>query len=219
MHLSLKFRNMKKVLLLSCSVIFFYSCKNDSKENRLQDADPMEIPATQDENETNPTIKDTISVEKTVEKVETSQVNKDAAENTFNKKDYASFGANFTPTTVLNREQMLKKYKNLKPGDTISVAFESQINEVCKKKGCWMDVSLGKDQKSFVKFKDYGFFVPLNADKSDAIIRGKAFIDEVSVAQLKHYAKDGGKSQEEIDKINSPKVTYAFQADGVMIKR
>ena len=114
---------------------------------------------------------------------------------------------------------MLKKYKNLKAGDTIAVAFESTINEVCKKKGCWMDVSLGKDQKSFVKFKDYGFFVPLNADKSDAIIRGKAFIDEVSVSELKHYAKDAGKSQEEIDKIISPKVTYAFQADGVLIKR
>ncbi len=206
---------MKKLILISCSVIFFYSCKNDSQEKNNQDADPKEITVSESNIDKTSNLKDTISVEKTVKQVPMTE----AKNKTFDKEDYASFGATFTTNTVLNKEQMLKKYQTLKHGDTISVTFESQINEVCKKKGCWMDVSLGKDQKSFVKFKNYGFFVPLNADKSDAIISGKAFIDEVSVAQLKHYAKDGGKSQEEIDKIMSPKVTYAFQADGVLIKR
>ncbi len=210
---------MKKLLILSCSVIFFYSCKNDSQENTIQDSYPKETPAPEDTNNDTLILKDTISIEKTIEEVPVTIVNEDVTSITFNKKDYVSFGATFTPSAVLNKAQMLQKFKNLKPGDTVSVAFESTINEVCKKKGCWMDVSLGKDQKSFVKFKDYAFFVPLNADKSDVIIRGKAFIDEVSVLQLKHYAKDGGKSQEEIDKITSPKVTYAFQADGVLIKR
>lgn len=210
---------MKKLLLLSFSVIFFSSCKNDTKENATPDAELKEVPATQENNEDTPILKDTISVETTTQSIEIAKGSEKMSEKAFNKKDYASFGAAFTPSAILSKEQMLSKYKNLKAGDTISVAFESTINEVCKKKGCWMDVSLGKDQKSFVKFKDYGFFVPLNADNSAAIIKGKAFIDEVSVAQLKHYAKDGGKSQEEIDKILSPKVTYAFQADGVLIKR
>ena len=210
---------MKKVVLFSFSVLLLWSCKNEISEDLMNDSEVKEMQMNEDKIEDSPILKDTISVEKAVEQVPVAQATEKPSTETFNKKDYASFGTSFTPAKVLTKEQMLNKYKNLKAGDTISVAFESQIKEVCKKKGCWMDVALGKDQKSFVKFKDYGFFVPLNADNSDAIIRGKAFIDEVSVAQLKHYAKDGGKSQEEIDKIISPKVTYAFQADGVLIKR
>ena len=209
---------MKKLLLLSISIICFSSCKNDAKEPMPEDSTAKEIPAEAVDSKDTIILKDTMSVETTIKEVPVVKVSEKNAVN-FNKKEYASYGTNFTPSTVLSKEQMLTKYKTLKAGDTISVAFQSTINEVCKKKGCWMDVSLGSNQKSFVKFKDYGFFVPLNADKSDAIIRGKAFIDEVSVAELKHYAKDGGKSQEEIEKIMSPKVTYAFQADGVLIKR
>jgi hypothetical protein len=36
---------------------------------------------------------------------------------------------------------------------------------------------------------------------------------------LKHYAKDGGKSKEEIAKIKKPEVTYAFTATGVYLKK
>jgi hypothetical protein len=114
---------------------------------------------------------------------------------------------------------MLKKYKTLKKGDSISVKFKSTIKEVCKKKGCWMQMDLSDNNQSFVKFKDYGFFVPLNADNSEAIVNGIAFIDVVTVDELKHYAKDAGKSQAEINKITKPEITYAFKATGVLIKK
>ncbi|MEY2629280.1 MAG: hypothetical protein RLZZ469_175 [Bacteroidota bacterium] len=137
----------------------------------------------------------------------------------FNAKDYAAFGEKFKVAKVLTKEQMLKKYKNLKKGDTIMVQFESNIKSVCKKKGCWMKMDLAGDDTSFVKFKDYGFFVPLNADNSQAIVYGKAFVDVVSVDELKHYAKDGGKSAAEIAKITKPEVTYSFLATGVYIRK
>lgn len=56
------------------------------------------------------------------------------AAKTFNAKDYAAFGEKFKVGKVLTKEQMLKKYKNLKKGDTITVQFESKIKSVCKKK-------------------------------------------------------------------------------------
>ncbi|WP_313807049.1 DUF4920 domain-containing protein [Flavobacterium sp.] len=136
-----------------------------------------------------------------------------------NMNDYAVFGEKFTPTKVLSEKEMLKKYKTLKKGDTIVVKYKSVIKDVCKKKGCWMNMDLSNDTNSFVRFKDYGFFVPLNADGSEAIVNGKAFIDVVTVEELRHYAKDAKKSQEEINKITKPKVTYAFQATGVLIKK
>ncbi len=137
----------------------------------------------------------------------------------FDSKDYALFGQKFKVGKILTKDQMLKKYKNLKKGDTIVVQFESNIKAVCKKKGCWMKMELAGDDESFVKFKDYGFFVPLNADNSTAIVNGKAFVDVVSVDELRHYAKDGGKSAAEIAKITKPEVTYSFTADGVYIKK
>ena len=138
---------------------------------------------------------------------------------TFNSNDYASFGDKFQPKKVLTENEMLKKYKSLKKGDSIKVSFQSNIKEVCKKKGCWMQMDLSDGKKAFVKFKDYAFFVPLNADNSQAILNGLAFVDVVSVDELKHYAKDGGKSQAEINKIKKPEVTYSFLADGVLIKK
>lgn len=138
---------------------------------------------------------------------------------TFNQKDYALFGEKFQMNNVLSNKQMLAKYGTLKKGDSILVKFSSTIKEVCKKKGCWMQMDLTNGKQSFVRFKDYGFFVPLNADNSEAVVCGYAFLDIVSVDELKHYAKDGGKSQEEINKITKPEITYAFTATGVYIKK
>jgi hypothetical protein len=136
-----------------------------------------------------------------------------------NTNDYASFGEKFTPNKVLSNKEMLKKYKTLKKGDSIAVKFKTNIKEVCKKKGCWMSLDLTDNKESFVKFKDYAFFVPLNADNSEAIVNGIAFIEVVSVDELKHYAKDGGKSAAEIKKITKPEIKYAFTATGVLIKK
>ena len=137
----------------------------------------------------------------------------------FNSADYASFGDKFKVTKILTKKEMLEKYKALKKGETITVQFVSNIKAVCKKKGCWMKMELAGDDESFVKFKDYAFFVPLNADDSEAIVKGKAFVEVESVESLRHYAKDAGKSQTAIDSITMPEVRYSFMADGVLIAK
>lgn len=135
------------------------------------------------------------------------------------KVEYVSFGEEITDADVVSAEEMRTKFKNLKKGDTLSVKFTSTINEVCKKKGCWMKLDLGEEQESMVRFKDYGFFMPLNADNKEVVVNGKAFVTEISIDELQHYAKDAGKSEEEIAKITEPKYTYAFEADGVLMKK
>ena len=42
-------------------------------------------------------------------------------------------------------------------------------------------------------------------------------VDTLSIAQLKHYAEDAGKSKDEISKISKPEITISFLADGVVI--
>ncbi|MFD2891300.1 DUF4920 domain-containing protein [Flavobacterium chuncheonense] len=136
-----------------------------------------------------------------------------------NVKEYVVFGDSISSEGALSSAEMMDKFSTLKEGDTIAVKFKSSINDVCQKKGCWMTLSLGEEQQSFVKFKDYAFFVPKNAQEKEAIVNGKAYVSVVSVDELKHYAKDEGKSQEAIDSITAPKVTYAFMADGVLISK
>ena len=130
---------------------------------------------------------------------------------------YLSYGKKITAENAVSKEGMAKKFEALKKGDTIDMKFASNINEVCKTKGCWMKLDLGNDSEAMVRFTDYGFFVPLNSDKRDVIIEGRAFVSEISVEELQHYAKDAGKSEEEIAQITEPKTSFSFEADGVLM--
>lgn len=136
-----------------------------------------------------------------------------------NTVSYAKFGDSISSENAITNSEMMEKFASLKEGDTLSVKFKSSINEVCQKKGCWMTLDLADDKEVFVKFKDYGFFVPKNAQEKEVIVNGKAFVSVESVDVLKHYAKDAGKSQAAIDSITEPKVTYSFMADGVLIAK
>ena len=101
-------------------------------------------------------------------------------------------------------------------GDTIQLTLSGTIKEVCAKKGCWMTLTMPDESDLMVRFKDYSFFVPLDA-QGEVLINGKAFISETSVEDLRHYAEDAGASTEEIELITTPKVSYNFEADGVLI--
>ena len=81
-----------------------------------------------------------------------------------------------------------------------------------------MSMGIGEDKEMMVRFKDYGFFVPLNADGRMATVEGWAFKEVLSIEELKHYAFDANQTEEEIAAISSPKVSYTFMANGVIIE-
>lgn len=138
-------------------------------------------------------------------------------ENQSKTEKYASFGAKISDDKAMSQDELFTTFKGLKKGDTVAVKFNSKINAVCKKKGCWMRLPLDKDNETLVRFKDYGFFMPLNADGKEVVVSGKAYVDIVTVADQRHYAKDEGLSDEEINKITEDKVTYAVESDGVLM--
>ena len=131
---------------------------------------------------------------------------------------YASFGDNIEAEGAISASEMIERFNTLTIGDTITAKVSAKINEVCQMKGCWMKLDLGNDQDVMVTFKDYGFFMPLNAE-GEVIINGKAFLKETSVDDLRHYAEDAGKTEEEIAAITQPEKTFAFEADGVLLKQ
>lgn len=223
---------MKKIAIAAAALITLAACQNkESKETTVTTEE------TVIEGKTDTTMVDTDTVTSTETAAEEGAVPaveaeaKKTDEKPADKKvsavspakdikvEYASFGDKIAAANALSKDEMLKKYRSLKPGDTVSVKFKSKIKDVCSKKGCWMAMELPGGKESFVKFKDYAFFVPLNAAESEAIVSGKAFVSETSVAALRHYAKDGGQSDAEIAKITEPKVEYKFMADGVLISK
>lgn len=133
------------------------------------------------------------------------------------KTTYVTFGDKIATDGAITKDEMYKKYENMLVSDTIDVKFTTEISKVCQKKGCWITVPLADGKESFVKFKDYGFFLPMNAGGNEVVLNGKAFKSVTSVKELQHYAEDAGKSAEEIAKITEPKSTYSFLADGVLL--
>lgn len=114
---------------------------------------------------------------------------------------------------------MQERYKDLEVGDTLNVSFKGDVASVCKQKGCWMKIALEDGREVMVKFKDYAFFVPKDIENKEVIIKGKAYVSDMSVEDQQHYAEDAGKSASEIQAITTPAVTFSFLADGVKIKK
>lgn len=107
-------------------------------------------------------------------------------------------------------------YAQMKNQSEMEVKVRGTVNEVCQAKGCWMTLT-DENKELFVKFKDYGFFMPKDISGREVVIEGKAFREVVSVDELKHMAMDAGKSDEEIAKITEPKEELRFMAHGVIL--
>ena len=130
-----------------------------------------------------------------------------------------NFGHEMDATGAKNGTEMLKAYAQLSVGDTLMTKFNAKVTDVCKAKGCWMTVALPNGEQAMVRFKDYGFFMPTDITGKEVVVNGLAFVEMMDLDDQKHFAKDAGKSEEEINSITQPKKTYLFEADGVLLKQ
>ena len=131
------------------------------------------------------------------------------------ERSFAFYGDTIDTENAITPAELLEQLKSF---DSVVVTVEAPIEAVCQKKGCWMDLTLGNGQYMTVKFKDYGFFVPMNASEKTAIVSGYAKVDTLDVDWLKHKAYDAGMSQAAIDSITEPEVRLSFMAHGVAIE-
>jgi hypothetical protein len=138
-------------------------------------------------------------------------------QNKVSSESFETFGTSFSENEEITKN--FKIYQNIQSKDTITTQLVGSINEVCQSMGCWMKVDLANNEEVFVKFKDYGFFVPKDASGRQVVMNGKAFVEELSVEDQRHYASDKGAKEDEILKITKPKKTLRFEADGVVIKK
>lgn len=126
------------------------------------------------------------------------------------------FGEKIKAKKAISYERLLQKMD--KDGGA-RTTVRGKVQSVCQHKGCWMTIVSEDPTKPvmFVKFKDYGFFVPKDIQGKEVIMKGEAYYEETSVKELQHYAEDEGKSQAEIDAITEPKRELKFLASGVIV--
>lgn len=127
----------------------------------------------------------------------------------------AYFGEPTTEDGAVSTSELMAK---LDGNDSIRIKLVGTIEKVCQKKGCWMSMRVNDDQSLHVSFKDYGFFVPKDVDGKEAVIDGYAYMETMSVDDLRHYAEDEGKTPEEIEAITEPETKLSFVADGAIVK-
>ncbi|WP_338814484.1 DUF4920 domain-containing protein [Bernardetia sp. Wsw4-3y2] len=143
----------------------------------------------------------------------TTEVNSMSETDTDNKEE--KYGAEITLENAIAVSEIPAL---LAKQDSAELKVIGKIGECCQKKGCWMKVPISDNQEMFVRFKDYGFFVPMDSEGKEIVMEGKVKKEVISVAQLRHYAEDAGKTKEEIEKITEDEVKISFMATGVIIK-
>lgn len=129
---------------------------------------------------------------------------------------YISYGDAITPDGAIGMAEFEAAAARK---DSLEAKVKGEIIESCTKKGCWMTVKMSDGSPMMVRFRDYGFFVPKQGlEGKEVVMQGRVKKEETSVAMLRHYAEDAGKSKEEIAAITEPEISWKFEADGVLIK-
>jgi len=126
-----------------------------------------------------------------------------------------SFGESITADGAISLASLTQK---MTAGtDSIATKVRGKVDAVCQAKGCWMNIVNDEGDEIFVKFKDYGFFMPLDCAGKEVIMDGYAFKETTSVDELRHYAEDNGDTPEQIAAITEPKEELKFMAHGVIL--
>lgn len=131
-----------------------------------------------------------------------------------NVKGTAVFGDSVKNDQIIELASIQTEMKGESKKD---MKIKGVVKQVCQEKGCWMTMTLNNGDEMRVTFKEYKIFVPKDLGGKEVVLDGFAYTDTTSVEKLRHYAKDGGKSEAEIAAITSPKEQLAFEAKGVVV--
>ena len=125
-----------------------------------------------------------------------------------------SYGENIEEGSVIENSQIQNLFATK---GKFNAKLEAKVTYVCQMKGCWMKLDIGNEKEIMVNFKDYSFFVPKNIIGKKVVVSGDAFKRNISVDELKHYARDRGEKESAISLIVEPKEIYSLTAKGVVL--
>jgi len=126
----------------------------------------------------------------------------------------SSFGEKIEEGIIIENSQIENLFVTK---EKFNAKLEAKVTDVCQMKGCWMKLDIGNEKEIMVNFKDYSFFVPKNIIGKKVVVSGEAFKRNISVDELKHYARDRGEKELAVSLIVEPKEIYSLTAKGVIL--
>ena len=93
------------------------------------------------------------------------------------------------------------------------------VRQNCQKKGCWMDVRPADDRSATsltVRFKDYGFFVPLNSRGARVRMEGVTKVTSMTAEEVQHMEDEGAEVSGK--KADGSAEVIEFTASGVEMR-
>lgn len=98
------------------------------------------------------------------------------------------------------------------------VVVEGVVLNACDRKGCWMQLKASPEAEQVVRvtFKDYGFFVPLDAKGMKVRAEGVTTVKKLTKGEADHLEEEGAKLKRGED---GSAVEVSFVASGVELTR
>lgn len=139
----------------------------------------------------------------------------------FASNDYSKWKSFGKPITVKEITKISAILTNPQAWVGKTVLVKGRVVDVCKKRGCWMEIASDKDFQSIkVKVKDGEIVFPLQARGKMAVVQGVVEKLEISKEQwLKHLqkeAKEEGKTFSP-DSVKAGKIIYRLKGIGAKI--
>ena len=128
-------------------------------------------------------------------------------------KSASTFGEAITLSNSISIEYAISHINELQDKD---VLITGTVNKVCEQKGCWMMLK-GMHSSIRVTFKDYKFFMPSDIAGKSVKAQGTLHEEEMSISAARHFARDAGQSDAEIQRIKEKTKEYRFIATAVKI--
>jgi Domain of unknown function (DUF4920) len=106
---------------------------------------------------------------------------------------HGHFGAPFTGAPKQQLKRVLASPDAHKDQPLTVSGF---VRRVCQRKGCWMELATAPTDEAArcrIRFKDYGFFVPTDAQGAQATVEGVLMVNRVTAARVKHLEEEGAR--------------------------
>ena len=123
-----------------------------------------------------------------------------------------NYGKPFTIDSAVSITELEAKMKDQKYSGKIT----GKVVEVCQAMGCWIKIDKGNGETVLAKTNDE-FFMPKNIVGKTVTVDADASVKETSVKEQQHFAKDAGKSKDEIAKIKTTKKELTLKLKGVKV--
>ena len=136
-------------------------------------------------------------------------------DSTSTETNETKFGQSIDTTSALTADQAVAL---LDSASSASCTVMGKVSDVCQAEGCWLKIERADGSGLLVLMKEHSFSVPKSISGKSVFVGGIITRDTTSVATLQEYAKEDGKTADEIAAITQPEIKPVIEPTGIIVR-